>query len=364
MDIGKPLMAVFLGIMTWLMYAGLTAVIPRQIRTCCRIGKTFIWKSLLNGVVAYIAVLAVIFGVILVAKTPGILFYVGAAALITLAGSSIGLLLVGGLFNLIDAEAHPYKALAAGIVIVGCLNAFSTAGQVIAMLVGAYGIGTIVLYLRGAALDLSALPEASASPAAFSGIKPLQPGALGVTPAFQAGPVSREAGSSFRSGDFLLAALAVAAFFVGMHYSASLEKISTLFKTVEETAPAPAPLPASRGIPVPPLSDVSEPAEDKTAPAAVKTAPPTELEKKVAELEMPIVDLEARMWAYRIQEGEFTLKELKSDAEGWIVTEDYKTVLFWKMDKLLKAGPVQPLTKAEHQTLDAVKEKMRQLLRR
>lgn len=369
-DIGKPLMAVFLGVMTWLVYSGLTAVIPKQIRTCCRIGRTFFWRSLLNGVVSYIAVLAIIFGVILVAKAPGILFYVGAAAFLTLAGSSIGLLLVGGLFNMIDADAHPYKALAAGIVIVGSLNAFSAAGQVIAMLVGAYGLGTIILYLRGAALDLPAEPEgAAASSAAFSGIKPLKPGAPGVSPAFQAGPAGREAMSSFKGGELLLAALAVAAFFVGMHYSEKLEKISPLFKAMNQAAAAPASQPAveavppaSTPIPVPPLSVVPEPAADNIPPAAVRSAPPTELEKKVSEIEMPAIDLAARMWAYRVQAGEFTLKELKGDSENWIITDDYKFALFWKMEKLLQAGPVEPLTKAEHQTLDASKEKTRRLL--
>jgi len=176
MDIGKPALSVLLGVLAWLLYAGMITAFPKQLNTCYRLGKTFIWRSLLNGIIAYAAMCASLFAVLFFAKTSGIMLYISVIGILSMAGCSAGFMLAGSLFNIIDGAKTPYRALTAGIAASVSVNVFSDSGQLITILIGIYGLGTIILNLRGAWLDLPAEPAAAPVPAILSGITPVRPG--------------------------------------------------------------------------------------------------------------------------------------------------------------------------------------------
>lgn len=86
------------------------------------------------------------------------------------------------------------------------------------------------------------------------------------------------------------------------------------------------------------------------------------LAEKVADAHKPVLELEARMWAHRIQGGEFTIKGLKEESRGWIVSDAYKEILFARIARLLRDGEVKPLTAEESKKLETVMEESRSIL--
>lgn len=96
----------------------------------------------------------------------------------------------------------------------------------------------------------------------------------------------------------------------------------------------------------------------------VEADPLAALNAEIESILLTTIDLDARMWALRIQAGEFSAEALKGESAGWIISEEYKASLFVKIEALLRAGSAAPLTKAEHAALKAAKEKVRQLFQR
>jgi|GEM_PF-2374279 len=347
MDIGKPLLLAFIGFLAWLIYSAVIAVFPGQLKTCFRLGKTFIWRSLLNGVIAYAAVAAILFAALSFSRTPGIISYLSAAGLLSIAGCSVGFMLLGSLFDFIDATKNPYQALAAGIAVSGAVNSMSGYGEVFTFLVGAYGLGAIILNIRGMALDLPPEPADQPGPASYSPVTPLTPGKPGGPSGFRtSSPGAAESRGTVKGGEILLAALSLIILFFAVRYVDRLAK-TNVFPETSNDAGSPAASPSAAPQQQPPQANREARQDDPLA----------DLKRKAAEIEWPTIDLDARMWAYRIQNGEFTAETLKGYSENWIISEDYKTALFRKIDQLLKSGPVTPLTKTEHDALRESTEK-------
>ena len=108
------------------------------------------------------------------------------------------------------------------------------------------------------------------------------------------------------------------------------------------------------------------PGENAPAAKAAPDLPDGEDEnhiyQQVSDILDPVIDLNARMWAARIQEGEFTEQTLKKNSSRWIATESYKKDLFGRIRRLLDEGTVTPLTAKERARADAANKKVRALL--
>jgi len=104
-----------------------------------------------------------------------------------------------------------------------------------------------------------------------------------------------------------------------------------------------------------------EPAADARRDIAAE-ADETSMYQQASDILSPVIELNARMWAGRIQEGEFTEQALKKNSSRWIATESYKKDLFGRIRQLLAAGEVTPLTAQERGKVDAANKKVRAML--
>lgn len=151
MEISKPVMSVLVVSVILGVYFILIAIFKNFFRTCYRIGKTFVWRSFLYGIIVEAVLIGFSFAAVFMAK--GLHFEVVTIAIpiavLTFIGSAAGLILLGSLFNIIDGEKRPYSALAVGIIIVGVAGVFDWIGGIINKLIGIYGLGTMVLYFKG-----------------------------------------------------------------------------------------------------------------------------------------------------------------------------------------------------------------------
>lgn len=366
MDIGKPLFALILGIIAWGLYSAVFAVFRKQLTACYRIGRIFAWRSLVNGLIAYGAVIALAFAVVFLAKTGGFILIISLISILTLAGWSVGLMLAGSLIFMLDGTRRPYLALAAGVVLAGLSNISADYSKWVFGLIGIYGLGAIIVYLRGGWLDLPAETETTA----IHGITPLMPGQEGLEGKFsRSARGGRTSKPAFSGPEFLLAAAGLALLLVLPRYAGKLQKAGPL---LAPRGAGSAPLqPHEASDPVageqqasPVAGDISQGRGGAGAvpPGAIDVGPYSAVAQRVYEMERPTLDLQARMWAYRIQDGEFSAEELKGDAENWIMSDAHKADLLGRIDKYLEAGNVRPLTRDEHALLESVRQRSNKLI--
>ncbi|MBU2572473.1 MAG: hypothetical protein KKH28_00130 [Elusimicrobia bacterium] len=339
MDIGKPIIILLLGVLIWGVYSFLMVLFPGFFRDCFRTARALPSRSLLNGTVALAISLLAVFGAAFFIGGNRALFLGGLFAVFQIAGSAVGLVIIGSLGGVIDTEKRPCSALAVGIIITWLVRIFSAdAAEILNLAVAIYGVGAVTLYFRGEAPEAppEELPQGQEMPPAGAGElerkfrerRDAPPGTAGA-----------RAGSDI-IWVFVAVAVVCAVFYA---YKNSIRNI---------VSPDGAAGPAAAGQGPAPQSAAGE----------GRNRDLTSVTERMSAVKFPVIDLDARRWAYRIQGKEFTVEQLEGYSVNWTTAESYKKELFVRIRKLLAAGPVTPLTSEERDRLDRASEEANAIL--
>lgn len=150
MDIGKPVVLVGLGVLIWAAYSLVILIFSGFFRDCFRTARELPGRSFLNGAAALGIALLFVFGSAFLLGGNRALFAGGLFMAFQIAGSAVGLVIIGSLGGVIDVEKRPRSALAAGIIISWLVRVFSTdAAEIFNLALAVYGVGAVTLYFRG-----------------------------------------------------------------------------------------------------------------------------------------------------------------------------------------------------------------------
>lgn len=400
-NLGGFLMAGMLAFVMWIFFCIVAGIFPNFYRQSYRLGKTRFGESFLNGLLIFALFFVLFFALGFLFKgSANMIPLFAVMAVFSLAGSVIGVALLGGAGNIIDGEKRPAAALAVGMTLIWIISVFSEEiASWINMAVGTYGAGAMLLYFRGARVRDPDEPI----------IKPEAREKAGGPPerTEPAGPARKE--SFFGNFGYLIAAVAMAVFaFYGI-------KLYNKMFSRQAISQSPAKIPQAKSAPVQNLSskEISGEAERllsemrskglgyQDVKNASRSWPIPEEQKKrilrkIAEAlnisdpdtitpeglkeeqsayrgkfatgekatretgERSILDIEAQMWAYRIKGGEFSYGELKGYSENWISPEEYKKKLFERIKEYLVVENLKNISREEVEILNEYNKRQRE----
>lgn len=90
--------------------------------------------------------------------------------------------------------------------------------------------------------------------------------------------------------------------------------------------------------------------------------PRAEIDQELCRLQKETMDLEARAWARRISNGEFTYGELNGNSLKWAGDPDCNRQLMQQVQKNLNTGNTAPLTEEEEARLEQTRKAKRAVL--